>query len=86
MKKTKITLEVSNENLGSVVTILNSLKEGLIEKMEVESLSTSTTRAPGTRYQPKENKIIKEEQQSELEKMGKYIDPQEFKKKLRKRS
>ncbi len=85
MKKTKITLEVTNENLGSVVTILNSLKEGLIEKMEVQSIGTSNIREPKTRYQPKEKKVIKEQEQSELEKMGKYIDPVEFKKRLGKR-
>jgi len=80
---TKIVLDVNDENLGSVITVLNSLKEGLIEKMEVETLLDTTAKSKKfTRYQPKTDRVIYEEEQASLEKMGKYVNPAEFKKKL----
>ena len=84
----KIVLEVDEKNLGSVITVLNSLKEGLVLNMEVNSLTQvdiEDKRKKFTRYQPKSNKVIYEEEQGKLESMGKYLDPTEFKKRLRKR-
>jgi len=85
---TKIVLEVDENNLGSVITLLNSLKEGLITKMEVSSClreeSSKTDTKKFTRYQPKTDRVIYEEEQSELKSMGKYLDLAEFKKRLRK--
>lgn len=85
----KIVLNVSDENLGSVITVLNSLKEGLITSFEVnasvQSGAISKPTKKHVRYQPKTAKVIYEQEQLELEKMGKYINPAEFKKRLAKR-
>ncbi len=79
-----ITLEVSEENLGSVITVLTNLKENLIETMDVQSTTSlkQTPQPSPTRYQPKTQRVIKEEEQGSLERRGKYISPSEFKKKL----
>jgi len=85
----KIVLDVNDENLGAVITILNSLKEGLIAEMEVSSKTElqkdEVKKEKFTRYQPKTQKVIYEEEQDQLKSMGKYLDPAEFKKRLRKR-
>jgi len=77
----KIVLDVQEKDLGTVITVLNSLKEGLISKMEVNSQG-SESKQKATRYQPKTQRVIYEQEQSELQKMGKYIDPKEFKRRL----
>ena len=85
----KIVLDVNDENLGAVITVLNSLKEGLISQMEVSSKTElqkdEVKKEKFTRYQPKTQKVIYEEEQDQLKSMGKYLDPAEFKKRLRKR-
>ena len=75
----KIELEVNEQNLGTLVTILTNLKDGLIESMDVNSSS----KVKSTRYQPKVKKVIYEEEQGDLEKSGKYLNPAEFKKRLK---
>jgi len=75
----KIVLEVDEQNLGSVITILSSLKDGLIADMEV----SSSSKVKPTRYQPKVKKVIYENEQGELEKSGKYLNPAEFKKRFK---
>jgi len=75
----KIELEVNEQNLGTLVTILTNLKDGLIENMDVNSSS----KVKSTRYQPKVKKVIYEEEQGDLEKSGKYLNPAEFKKRLK---
>ncbi|WP_024955713.1 hypothetical protein [Sulfurospirillum arcachonense] len=72
----KITLKVSNENLDRVLMVLESLKAGLIENIEVDK--SLKTHKPT--YQPKINKVIKENEVVS----GKYIDPASFKKRLNK--
>ena len=78
----QITLNVSDENLGDIVTILNSLKDGLIKDMKVQTIDNKID-SKTTRYQPPK-RVIKEQQIQEVEKMGKYISPAEFKKRLKK--
>jgi len=78
----KIVLEVDEKNLGSIVTILSSLKDGLITDMEVSS-SSKVEQKKVTRYQPKKDKVIYENEQEELSKNGKYLKPSEFKKRFR---
>jgi len=75
----KIELEVNEQNLGTLVTILTNLKDGLIENMDVNSSS----KVKSTRYQPKVKKVIYEEEQGDLEKSGKYLNPAEFKRRLK---
>ncbi|MEN4053129.1 MULTISPECIES: hypothetical protein [Sulfurimonas] len=84
----KIVLDVNDENLGTVISILNNLKEGLITSIDINTrLKDSTERKvqKHTRYQPKTDRVIYEEEQASLKSMGKYLDPAEFKKRLRKR-
>ena len=75
----KIELEVNEQNLGTLVTILTNLKDGLIENMDVNSSS----KVKSIRYQPKVKKVIYEEEQGDLEKSGKYLNPAEFKRRLK---
>jgi len=85
----KIVLEVDDTNLGSVITVLNALKDGLIVKMEINSLTQEESKESQnkkfTRYQPRVQQVNYEEDQEKLTSMGKYIDPSEFKKRLRKK-
>jgi hypothetical protein len=90
----KILLDVSEENLGTLLLVLNNLKEGLVNRVEVNPLlekgAMSSTEKGDTqvrkrepRYQPKANKVVYEEEQMGLVSRGKYLDPKSFKEKLR---
>lgn len=72
----KITLEVTNDNLKTVLSIIENLKDGLIEHIEIDGNVTKQKRL----YQPKLNKVIKENEHVS----GKYIDRASFKKRLKK--
>ena len=92
----KILLDVSEENLGTLLLVLNNLKEGLVNKIEVNpiqenSLSPQPVQSSSVgvktpkrepRYQPKANKVVYEEEQMGLVSRGKYLDPKSFKEKL----
>jgi len=86
----KIILDVNDENLGAVITVLNSLREGLISHMKVSSKTEfreqQNKKEKFTRYQPKTQRVIYENEQENLKSMGKYIDPAEFKKRLKRES
>lgn len=72
----KITLNIKKENIETVLLILDNLKVGLIETIEVDK---SVSKYKPT-YKPKVNKVIKEgEAQS-----GKYMNPSSFKNRLNK--
>jgi len=72
----KITLNIKKDNLEMVLLILDNLKDGLIEKIEVDKSVSKYKPA----YQPPKNRVIKEgEVQS-----GKYINPATFKKRMSK--
>ena len=82
----KIVLDVNDENLGTVISILNNLKDGLITSIDINTTLQKTSEKKvqkHTRYQPKTQKVIYEEEQDSLKSMGKYLDPVEFKKRLR---
>jgi len=84
----KIVLNVSDESLGTVITILNNLKDGLIENIDINTTlekSVEKKVQKHTRYQPKTNKVIYEDEQEQLKSLGKYIDSSEFKKRLRRK-
>jgi len=92
----KVLLDVSEENLGTLLLVLNNLKEGLVKKVEVNPAevnlaeATSAYSSPSVakrpkrepRYQPKANKVVYEEEQMGLVSRGKYLDPKSFKEKL----
>jgi len=90
----KIVLEVAMENMGSVVTVLNSLKDGLIKDIQIESQDVQAFKSTvekvekkinkrKAQYQPKTNRVIYEEEQQSLASSGKYLDPKAFKERLR---
>ena len=62
----KINLSVDDVNLETVLTILNSLKSGLIVNMEVNG------KVKETRYQPKTNSVIYENESGTNDTSGKY--------------
>ena len=72
----KITLDIKNDNLETVLLILDNLKDGLIENIKVDKSVSKYKPA----YQPPKNRVIKEgEVQS-----GKYMNSTDFKKCLNK--
>ena len=73
----KIILDVADENLDVVQTILDNLKVGLILSQKVEKSE------PKTVYTPPQNRIIREEEQMSIGR--KYLNPQAFKAKLHKK-
>jgi len=84
----KIVLDVDDDSLGTVISILNNLKDGLISSMDINTTIENKAEKKVqkyTRYQPKTQKVIYEDEQDELKSMGKYLDPSEFKKRLRRR-
>ena len=64
----EIKLSVSDENLETVLTILNNLKLGLISNIE----SSAQVKTRSTQYQPKTNTIIREENSGTNDTSGKY--------------
>jgi len=72
----EIKLQVEDKNLETVMLILNSLKDGLISDI-TSSLKRST------QYQPKLNKIIKENESGTADTSGKYINPALYKQRLK---
>ena len=73
----KITLEVNEKNLETVLLMLGNFKEGLIDNIVTDKKSTKRA----STYQPRENKIVKEGQLIR----GKYLDKDSYKKRLAKR-
>jgi len=70
----KITLDVTDKNLETIMTILENLKSGLISSIHVDHKKVQTR----TMYHPPYNKVIKENTPVS----GKYISPATFKKRL----
>lgn len=70
----KITIEIDQENIKTVLLILENLKEGLINNISVDEGSLKRQSS----YQPRENKVVKE---GEVVK-GKYLDKNSYKKRL----
>ena len=65
----QIKISVNDKNLETVLTILNSLKDGIIDKIETNGKSI---KAKSTQYKPKTNTIIKEEESGTNDSSGKY--------------
>lgn len=78
----KITLSVDNANLETVMTILQNLKTGLISNIETDA-NVRKTRT--TRYQPKTNTIIREENSGTNDSSGKYSNAAAYKQRLKSR-
>lgn len=74
----KITLDVENRNVDTVMTILQNLKEGLIEEITLEKKRSYN--------KPKRIEPVKPLQDAPKPvsiSTGKYIDPQTFKERLK---
>lgn len=65
----QVILNVKDENLDTLMTILENLKMGLIEKIEYDGKKQMVSR-----YQPKQNGVVKEGQMPG----GKYISRDEY--------
>ena len=73
----QIKLNVQDDKLEIVLTILNNLKNGLISSVEIDDSKISSS----TKYQPKLNKIFDENEKPQ----GKYLSASAYKTKLEKR-
>ena len=74
----KITLEVASKNVDIVMTILQNLKEGLIEDIMIDKKRSYNK---PKRIEPV--KPLQEAPQPVSVSTGKYIDPQTFKERLK---
>ena len=77
----EIKLSVDDKNIDIVLTVLNNLKDGLISNIQTDANVKTKIRA--TQYQPKGNKIIREENSGENDSSGKYADVSAYKKRLK---
>lgn len=75
----EIKLLVSDENLDTLLVILNNLKEGLI--IDIES-QKSLKRSP-SQYKPKVATIIREEESGTNDSSGKYATAATYKARLK---
>ena len=77
----EVKIKVDDAKLQTVLTILENLKEGLIEEIVVNGKSSS---AKSTQYKPRVNTIIKEEESGTHDTSGKYATASIYKKRLQK--
>jgi len=78
----EITLKVPKESTETVLNILTNLKSGLIHNIEVDKKSIQKR---ATQYQPKANKVIKEDESGTNDTSGKYLNPKAFKERLKRK-
>ena len=74
----QIKLNIQDDKVEVVLGILNNLKDGLINSIEVDENKIFAN----TKYQPKLNKIYDENERPQ----GKYLSPRAYKTKLEKNS
>ena len=79
IKEIKLTVDI--KNIETVLTILNSLKTGLITNIETDA----KVKISNTQYKPKTNTIITEENSGTNDTNGKYMNPAIYKQRLRDR-
>lgn len=72
----KIVLNVSDENMQTVMTVLTNLKAGLIDSIDAEGLKASRK----TSYVPKDGRIVDENEKPS----GKYVSASAYKSRLKK--
>jgi len=77
----EIKLLVNDENLETVFTILNNLKDGLVDNIQINAKVKIRT----TQYKPKTNSIIKEEESGTNDKSGKYASASAYKQRLKRK-
>ena len=77
-----ITLEVEDANLQTVFSILENLKDGLVADI---ALNGKSTKVRQTQYQPKANRVIKEDESGTRDTSGKYASASLYKQRLQKK-
>jgi len=77
----KIELLVNDENLEIIKTILDNLRDGIISEMK---LNEKPAKIKHTRYQPKTNKVIYENESATNDSSGKYASLSTYKQRLKK--
>jgi len=80
----EIKLSVNDDNLETVLSILNNLKDGLISNIETKGKSAKA-KARATQYKPKTNTIIKEENSGTNDSSGKYVSASAYKQRLKRK-
>ena len=68
----RIILDVNDKDFDTILTILNNLKNGMIEKIEVDKRARYNKQKPVIQEPPKP-----------LNLSSKYVDPQTFKERLK---
>ena len=74
----EIKLKLKDENLETVLTILNNLKSDLIDDIQSPKPVKNTSQ-----YQPKHNTIVREENSGTADTSGKYASASAYKKRLK---
>jgi len=77
----EIKLSVKDENMQVILTILQNLKQGLIEDITTSNQPVKAER--NTQYQPKTKTIIREEDSGTADTSGKYMNPTSYKQRLK---
>jgi len=77
----RIELLTSDENLETVLTIINNLRNGLIFEIKVNE---KPIKVKQTRYQPKTNTVIYENESATNDKNGKYMSSKAYKQRMSK--
>ena len=78
----KITLDIDDKNIETVLTILNNLKPGLIKNLSTTS-NNINSRIQAKKVLKQQN-IEEDEFMSKRPSMGKYLSKTEYKNKLQK--
>ncbi|MDA7817311.1 hypothetical protein N9A28_03915 [Sulfurimonas sp.] len=75
----EIKLNVKDEHFETLLTIIENLNSELIDE-----LTYTGQLKPDSKYKPRLNTIIKEEESGTSDTFGKYLNPDMYKKKLNK--
>ncbi len=79
----EIKLLVDDKHLEVVLSILENLKVGLIDRLEINEKVSKVRRV--TQYQLKTNTIIKEEESGTADKSGKYASAAVYKDRVKRK-
>ena len=77
----EIKLSVDDANFESVMTILESLKSGMIAEIQINGRSS---KQKSRQYKPKVNSVIYEQESGTNDTSGKYMNPAAYKSRLKK--
>ena len=78
----ELKIRVDDTKLQTVLTILENLKEGLVEEIILNGRSSA---GKSTQYKPRTNTIIKEEESGTHDTSGKYASTSVYRQRLQKK-